>query len=115
MKIKKRVYTILSLAGITVLVGASVALASGSGRSGGVPGQIDDGAELLSRASITLDQAISAAQAAFDGELGEIDLEMYQGTLVFNVDIGRLDVKVDAADGSVLGKVADDEDDEDGD
>ena len=67
------------------------------------PSEIDDGAELLDQASISLEEAISAAQGAASGGLGEIDLEMYQGVLVFNVDIGTQDVKVDAADGTVLG------------
>ena len=66
-------------------------------------GQIDDGADLLPQASITLDQAIAAAQAAAGGVLGEIDLEDYQGKLAFNVEIGDQDVKVDATDGSILG------------
>ncbi len=65
-------------------------------------GTLDDGKELLSQASISLDQAISAAQGAASGELGEVDLEHYQGKLVFNVEIGKSDVKVDAANGSVL-------------
>ncbi len=66
-------------------------------------GQIDDGAELLPEASITLDQAIAAAQTAASGDVGEIDLEQYQGKLAFNVEIGQSDVKVDAATGEVLG------------
>jgi len=72
------------------------------------PGQIDGGAELLSQASITLDQAITAAQQAQDGPLGEIDLEKYQGKLVFNVEIGQYDVKVDASNASILGVDQDD-------
>ncbi len=71
------------------------------------PGTIDDGKELLPQASISLEQAISAAQGAASGELGEVDLEHYQGKLVFNVEIGRSDVKVDAATGTVLGVAAD--------
>jgi uncharacterized membrane protein YkoI len=31
-----------------------------------------------------------------------VDLEHYQGKLAWNVDIGNFDVKVDAANGSVL-------------
>lgn len=65
-------------------------------------GKLDDGADLLSPALITLDEAIAAAQGALDGAVGEIDLEDYNGTLVFNVDIGDKDVKVDAATGAVL-------------
>ena len=66
-------------------------------------GQIDDGADLLRQASITLAQAIAAAQGAASGDVGEIDLEDYQGKLAFNVEIGGQDVKVDASSGAVLG------------
>lgn len=79
-------------------------MASGVATSSGAPGEIDDGAELLDQASITLEEALTAAQAAADGKLGEVDLEMYKGKLVFNVDVGALDVKVDAADGTILGQ-----------
>lgn len=72
------------------------------------PGQIDDGRELLPQATITLDQAIAAAQSAASGPVGEVDLEHYQGKLVFNVDVGNMDVKVSAANGSVLALDADD-------
>lgn len=65
-------------------------------------GQIDDGADLLPQASITLDQAIAAAQGAASGTIGEVDLEKSHGRLVFNVDVGDKDVKVAAADGSIV-------------
>lgn len=71
-------------------------------------GQLDDGAGLLPRAGITLEQAIAAAQSAASGGVGEVDLEDYQGKLVFNVDVGNKDVKVDAATGNVLAVTADD-------
>jgi uncharacterized membrane protein YkoI len=71
-------------------------------------GTLDDGKDLLPQASITLDQAIAAAQTAASGDLGEIDLEHYQGKLVFNVDIGDKDVKVDASSGSILAAESDD-------
>lgn len=67
------------------------------------PGTIDDGAELLPQASITLEQAIAAAQGVAQGALGEVDLEDYKGKLAFNVEVGNNDVKVDAQSGSVLG------------
>ncbi len=72
------------------------------------PGEIDDGRELLPQAGITLDQAIAAAQSAASGPVGEVDLEHRQGKLIFNVDVGDKDVKVDAANGSVLAVDADD-------
>jgi uncharacterized membrane protein YkoI len=71
-------------------------------------GTLDDGKELLPQAGITIDKAIAAAQTAASGSVGEIDLEDYQGKLVFNVDVGDKDVKVDAADGSILAADSDD-------
>ena len=71
-------------------------------------GTLDDGADLLPQASISLDAAIAAAQGAASGAIGEVDLEHAGGVLVFNVDVGRHDVKVDAASGAVLSVDADD-------
>jgi uncharacterized membrane protein YkoI len=72
------------------------------------PGTLDDGKDLLPQSKITIDQAIEAAEGAEDGSVGEVDLEHFDGRLVFNVDIGDKDVKVDAANGSVLGSQSDD-------
>ena len=113
MGLRKRTYWILALVAI-IAVGATAGMIAASQTSAKVPpGQIDDGADLLPQASITLEEAIAAAQEAESGALGEVDLEMYEGRLVFNVDIGEWDVKVDASDGSVLGKVSDDVGDDD--
>jgi len=71
-------------------------------------GTLDDGKDLLPQAGITIDKAIAAAQTAASGSVGESDLEDYQGNLVFNVDVGDKDVKVDAADGSILAADSDD-------
>ena len=65
-------------------------------------GTLDDGAELLPLAGITLEQAIATAQGAAKGSVGEVDLEYHNGRLVFNVDIGKDDVKVDAATGAIV-------------
>ena len=117
MTFSKRTFWITVLVAIFALAGVGAVIASGATDSGGAPGQIDDGEELLDQASITLIEALRAAQAAYSGDLGEVDLEMYQGRLVFNVDVGDKDVKVDAADGTILGAESDDEgaDDEDDD
>jgi len=64
--------------------------------------RIDDGADLPSQAKITERGAIAAAQTAVSGPLSEVDLEDCEGQLVFNVDVGSHDVKVDAASGEVL-------------
>ncbi len=74
----------------------------------GKGGVLDDGKDLLPKASISLDQAIAAAQTAAAGEVDEVDLEYWRGTLVFNVDVGNSDVKVDASTGAVLGQESDD-------
>jgi uncharacterized membrane protein YkoI len=69
---------------------------------------LDDGEDVLPEAKITLDQAVAAAQSAASGPVGEVDLEQAHGRLVFNVDIGEKDVKVDASDGSIVGVDSDD-------
>ena len=115
MTLHKRTYWILGLVAIIALVGTGATMASGVVTSGGTPGQIDDGAELLDQASISLEEAIATAQEYADGSLGEVDLEKYQGQLVFNVDIGDKDVKVNATNGNVLGHVSDDYGDQEGD
>ena len=65
-------------------------------------GGLDDGKDLLPQAKITQDQAEAAAQQAVSGSLNETDLEEYNGRLVYNVDVGSHDVKVDATTGKVL-------------
>ena len=61
-------------------------------------GTIDDGAERLPEATITLDEAIAAVQGAATGLIGEIDLEDWHGTLVFNVDAATGDVLASETD-----------------
>jgi uncharacterized membrane protein YkoI len=63
---------------------------------------LDDGEDLLPLATITIDEAVTAAQTAASGEIGEIDLEYVNDILVFNVDVGDADVKVDAGTGDVV-------------
>jgi uncharacterized membrane protein YkoI len=94
-------------ASLGALVLAAAAVGAGlfitNGASAGQSGVLDDGKDLLPQAEISLKAAIEAAQTAADGEIGEVDIEDYNGTLVFNVDVGDVDVKVDAATGEVLG------------
>ena len=106
----------LATAGIAALAlaalgGAGVAASGVSAQSG--PAQssgsrLDDGKDLLPQATITEQQAIKAAQSAASGSLNEVDLEHYDGHLVFNVDVGAKDVKVDASTGNVLATPTDD-------
>jgi uncharacterized membrane protein YkoI len=65
------------------------------------PGSLDDGKELLSQTKITLAEAVAAAQRAHSGRLGQVDLEHLGGRIVYSVDVGDGEVKVDSADGSI--------------
>ena len=112
MNLRKNRYWILGLVALSALVVIGATIASGAGGAKVAPGEIDDGAELLDQATISLADAIASAQAAASGALGEVDLKTYEGQLVFNVDIGDKDVKVDASDGTVLGWVSDDDGDQ---
>jgi uncharacterized membrane protein YkoI len=91
-----------------VAVGVTGVAGMAGASSGGSQSRLDDGAQLLSEAKISEQQAIHAAQSAASGNLDEIDLEQYQGKLVFNVDVGSKDVKVDANTGDVLAATSDD-------
>jgi len=93
-------------AGLAAMAAATgVAVASGGGASAS---RLDDGKALLPQAKISEQDAIRAAQGAASGALNEVDLEHYQGRLVFNVDVGAKDVKVDASTGEVLAAPQDD-------
>jgi uncharacterized membrane protein YkoI len=72
------------------------------------PGSLDDGKEFLSQTKITTAQAVAAAQRAQSGQLGQVDLEHYNGSLVYSVDVGNREVKVDASTGGIAGSVPQD-------
>jgi uncharacterized membrane protein YkoI len=88
--------------------GAGVAAAAGGSTTAGSGSRLDDGKDLLPQAGISEAQAIAAAQGAAHGALNEVDLEHRAGRLVFNVDVGSHDVKVDAASGQVVAVDSDD-------
>src|SRR5262245_61118353 len=101
---------VLAVAAALMLVGATLAF-GGPGRliydDGAYvkPGSLDDGKELRPQASITLQQAIAAAQNAASGSLGQADPEHYQGRRVYPVAVGAHEVKVDAANARIDGVV----------
>jgi uncharacterized membrane protein YkoI len=99
--------TTIVATGAAVAAAAGVALAAGGGGAD-EPSRLDDGKDLLPQATISEAQAIAAAQGAATGALNEVDLEHYDGKLVWNVDVGDKDVKVDAANGRVLATPSDD-------
>ncbi len=106
----KKKLVVLAVTAALMLIGATLAF-GGPGRliydDGAYvkPGSLDDGKELRPQASITLQQAIAAAQNAASGSLGQVDLEHYQGRLVYTVDVGDHEAKVDAANGRIDGVV----------
>jgi uncharacterized membrane protein YkoI len=66
------------------------------------PGTLDDGKDLLSQTSISLATAVATAQHAATGALGQVDLEHFRGDVVYTVDIGGQEVRVDATTGKVV-------------
>ena len=70
--------------------------------------RLDDGKDLVGQAKISEAQAIRAAQSAASGPLNEVDLERAGGKLVYNVDVGSKDVKVDATSGQLVSADSDD-------
>ena len=104
---KKRI-AVIAVAVLLVLVGATLAFGGPGARlinDDGVwvkPGSLDDGKDLQPQASITLSQAIASAKKAASGGLGQVDLEHYRSRLVYMVDVGDQEVRVDAANGDVV-------------
>jgi uncharacterized membrane protein YkoI len=94
----------LAAAGVAAFAGADSKSSPAAG-----PSRLDDGVQLLPQAKVTERQAIVAARSAASGGLNEVDLEHYRRRLVFNVDVGTKDVKVDANTGNVLATVSDDD------
>jgi uncharacterized membrane protein YkoI len=101
------VITALAAAGALVLGGATFAFGGGSGLIWdddhyAKPGSLDDGKDLLPQTTISLGQANAAAQRAAPGGLGQADLEHFDGLVVYSVDVGAQEVRVDAVSGRVL-------------
>jgi uncharacterized membrane protein YkoI len=101
---KKMIATAVGVAAIAAAGGVAAA----SGATGGGSSRLDDGKDLLPQAKISEAQAIAAAQGAASGALDEVDLEHAAGRLVWNVDVGGSDVKVDAVTGAVVSTSQDD-------
>jgi uncharacterized membrane protein YkoI len=93
---------------IAAVVVAGGTLAGGAVAFAGGNLGLDDGKDLAGQARISESQAITAAQTAASGALNEVDLEHRDGRLVYNVDVGAKDVKVDASTGDVIAVDADD-------
>jgi uncharacterized membrane protein YkoI len=106
---RKRMTAVVAIVAALGLTASAVA-AGGHHHARAAAGasRLDDGKDLLPQAKITEAQAIAAARSAAAGALDEVDLEHAGGKLVFNVDVGDHDVKVDAANGGVVSVDQDD-------
>lgn len=65
-------------------------------------GEADEAAALAPLAKISTDEAVAAATAEVPGDAGKVELDNENGSLVYSVEIGGQDVKVDAGTGVVL-------------
>lgn len=66
------------------------------------PGSLDDGKDLLPQTTVSLAAADAAAQRVAEGELGQVDLEQFGDRIVYSVDVGSQEVRVDADSGLVV-------------
>jgi uncharacterized membrane protein YkoI len=66
------------------------------------PGSLDDGKDLLPQTTVSLAAADAAAQRVAEGTLGQVDLEHFGERIVYSVDVGSQEVRVDADSGLVV-------------
>jgi uncharacterized membrane protein YkoI len=104
---RRFVIVAIALAAIALIGGATLAVGGGSGLIWddghyAKPGSLDDGKELLPQATIPLAQAVATARHAATGQLGQVDLEHFGTRIVYMVDVGNQEVRVDAANGTVV-------------
>lgn len=103
---RKRNIAIASIAAAAVAVGGTTIAVAGSGTltdDGRVvkPGSLDDGKDLLPQTTISLERAVADAQRATSGAVGQVDLEHLGSRIVYKVDVGDKEVRVDAANGDI--------------
>ena len=103
-----RIALLATVAAVIALAASAFAVGGGSGLifDDGYyvkPGSLDDGKQYLPQTTISLTQAVAAAQRAADGRLGQVDLKSRGGRVLYVVDVGSREVSVDAADGSIAG------------
>jgi len=78
----------------------------------------DEAKQLEPLATISVDDAATAATKAVPGNVGEVELENENGSVVYSVEITdaagvQTEVTVDAGDGTVLSQQADDDEGDD--
>ena len=98
----------------TLAVTAALTLVFATGAVGGArglifddgayyqPGSLDDGKDLLPQTTVSLADADATAQRVAEGHLGQVDLEHFGDRIVYSVDVGSQEVRVDANSGIVV-------------
>jgi uncharacterized membrane protein YkoI len=104
---RRFVIVAIALAAIALIGGATLAVGGGSGliwddRHTATPGSLDPGMALHPQATIPHAQAVATARHAATGQLGQVDLEHFGTRIVYMVDVGNQEVRVDAANGTVV-------------
>ena len=107
MRTKKPIVVAVTAA-VVSLAGAGYARGGGGGviwddGHAAKPGSLDDGKELLPKASVSLAAAVAGAQRATQGALGQVDLVERDGRVLYVVDVGDREVSVDARTGAIVG------------
>lgn len=103
----KRTIMVALLAVVAVLTSATFAFGGPKGLIWddghyAQPGSLDDGKELRSQTSVSLATAVSTAREVAHGAFGQVDLEHFRGRIVYTVDIGDNEVRVDAGNAKVV-------------
>jgi len=106
----------------TAIIGGVVLLTAGGGTAALASevdliddwrgGRLDDGQRLLSDADISVEDAIAIAEGAATGRVDDIELERLGDRLLYQVEVGRSEVFVDANSGEVVAVEADDDGDD---
>ena len=74
---------------------------------------VEEGQQLLDGQSISVEEAIAAAQNEATGAVDDVEIERRGDRVVYDIEIGETDVVVDAGDGSIVSVREDDDDDDD--
>ena len=104
---RRRILVVAALAAVVALTAAAFAFGGPRGLIWddghyAKPGALDDGKDLRPQTTVSLASAVATAQHAANGALGQVDLERYHGAIVYMVDIGDQEVRVDATTGKVV-------------
>ena len=87
----------------TLAAAAALTLVFTTGAVGGARGLIfDDGKDLLPDTTVSLSEADAIAQRVVQGDLGQVDLEHFGDRIVYSVDVGAQELRVDANTGIVV-------------